>query len=240
MLSPSTNIHKAKWLMDKLYPFESYLAGSVIPEGFEAYARILHPATSLKDGQPVTWAEIAQWSGRIYHPEMQFESIGTPIKGKRLAEKPWDGQLPYSMPNSQLKALANLLAPFTQTPDSIWCLVWEGRVGQLKKTGHPLVSKPNRRYYLFNGCIHDLGSDEFEKSRCEPPEYWFPEDKAWCVATDMDIFWTYVGGSYECVDSILHSRQLESVPAKLRSGLTVESDRINSLTDAERAMWQNG
>ena len=35
------------------------------------------------------------------------------------------------------------------------------------------------------------------------PNIWWPEDHAWCVATDIDLFDTYVGGSRECIKAIL-------------------------------------
>ncbi len=238
MFSPSKERHKTKWIIDRCDPFESYLAGSLVPGGFEAYARILHPANGLHGESNVTLAEIAEWSGRVYHPAMQLESIGTPLKGFGGEPKPWDGHRPPSMPLSQLKTLSNLLSNFTQTPDSIWCLVWEGHVGSvLQGTVRPIIKNPYRKYYLYKGGIEAFGQTGFTTHHFEPPEYWFPGDHSWCVATDMDLFWTYVGGSKTCIDAILQSSHLEAVPAKLNHGLTMESDRINRLTEEEKANW---
>lgn len=79
-----------------------------------------------------------------------------------------------------------------------------------------------------------MGGRSISEHHRESPEYWFPEDKSWCVATDMDLFWTYVGGSHTCIDALLNSPDLEAVPAELNDGLTVESDEMNKLSDCQR------
>ena len=46
------------------------------PDGFPAYARVLHPA--YLDGnreRPVRWSTVASWTGRTVHPLMQFARI---------------------------------------------------------------------------------------------------------------------------------------------------------------------
>jgi len=39
---------------------------------------------------------------------------------------------------------------------------------------------------------------------------WFPADQSWCVATEIDLAWTYIGGSRRCVASILADSRLET------------------------------
>ena len=68
-------------------------------------------------------------------------------------------------------------------------------------------------------------------------DYWFPEDRAWCVATDTDLYWTYVGGSRRCVDAVLGGSGLECVPAEIDHGLTIDSDVFNRLSPEEKAKW---
>ncbi len=181
MVSPSDDVFVAQWLVNSLLPFDSHLAGAVVPPGFEAYACILHPAQSTSGY--VSWAEIATWAGCIYHPSMQFESIATPVNGSGADSKPWDGQVPYHLPLSHADALAHILRPFTTTPEKIRYLVWDG-YGSLPATSRPRVQRLHRNYLLYYGGIddaEDLGIGEHR----EPPEYWFPDDKSWCVATDV-------------------------------------------------------
>ncbi|SHK57764.1 hypothetical protein [Alicyclobacillus tolerans] len=148
---------------------------------------------------------------------------------------PWDGQVPYHMPLSHADTLSHTLRPFTTTPEKIWYLVWDG-YGSILPTSQPRVQRPHRNYLPYYGGIddtRDLGIDEHR----EPPEYWFPDDKSWCVATDVDLCWTYVGGSKACIDAILNSSELESVPAELSHGLTVDSDIFNRLSPDEKKQW---
>jgi len=59
-ISPSDEVSVAESLVHRLYPFGSYLAGSVVPPCYEAYARILHPAPNAHGDYEVRWSEIAQ------------------------------------------------------------------------------------------------------------------------------------------------------------------------------------
>lgn len=45
-----------------------------VPKGFEAYARVFHPASDPA-GRPVTWAEVAKACGTTPHPAMQWHAI---------------------------------------------------------------------------------------------------------------------------------------------------------------------
>jgi hypothetical protein len=45
-----------------------------VPKGFEAYARVFHPARD-GEGNPVSWADVAKACGTIPHREMQWHAI---------------------------------------------------------------------------------------------------------------------------------------------------------------------
>jgi hypothetical protein len=45
-----------------------------VPKGFEAYARVFHPASDAA-GKPVRWADVAKTCGTIPHREMQWHAI---------------------------------------------------------------------------------------------------------------------------------------------------------------------
>ncbi len=57
---------------------------------------------------------------------------------------------------------------------------------------------------------------------------WWPEDRAWCVATDIDLFDTYVGGSLECIEAVLSNPDLEALPITLDARLGLGGDTINA------------
>ncbi len=89
---PSSNVREADWLAPRLRPFGAMIA-SVVPDGFPAYVRILHPARGTHD-EPVAWADIAAWSGRTMHRLVQFHAIARPLTPNPTDAAPWDGQDP--------------------------------------------------------------------------------------------------------------------------------------------------
>lgn len=48
-----------------------------------------------------------------------------------------------------------------------------------------------------------------------PPSFWWPEDRTWFASSDIDSSSTYVGGSKELIEQILHDSSLEAFPADL-------------------------
>jgi hypothetical protein len=50
-----------------------------------------------------------------------------------------------------------------------------------------------------------------------PPRWWWPNDKAWCFQTNVDLDMTnciYLGASSDCVEAILASPIIESLIAQ--------------------------
>ena len=62
----------------------------------------------------------------------------------------------------------------------------------------------------------------------QSPSIWWPEDRAWCVATDIDLFDTYVGGSEECIEAVLNNPDLEALLTTLDARLDLGGDTINA------------
>lgn len=56
--------------------------------------------------------------------------------------------------------------------------------------------------------------------------FW-PGDRAWCVATEIDLDSTYVGGSVELIADLLADPRLEAFPAEVTDDVTAGSDEIN-------------
>ena len=74
-LSPS------EWIRPRLRRWgvvEGTPVTSQVPSGYPRYVRVLHPA-QRPPGDEVPWREITAWSGRVYHPLMQFERIREPV-----------------------------------------------------------------------------------------------------------------------------------------------------------------
>jgi hypothetical protein len=48
---------------------------------------------------------------------------------------------------------------------------------------------------------------------------WWPSDRAWFVATEVDGFSTYAGGSQAAIDDVLASSELEAIQVTARTPL---------------------
>lgn len=226
----------AGWIAERLHPFAQD-AGAIIPPGFEAYARIFHPAARWSVSQmerPVTWREIADANLRIYHSEMQFGALVTLVGTSAFAARkpqpglfdrwPKTGSLPFDL----ARALVSVLAARTSTPERCWFAAWEGWTFLDRPKVRPTFTLPHRGYYLAKGPLAAALDTEYGvTSAYQSASIWWPDDQAWCVATEVDFDWTYVGGSTECIAAVLANPQLEALPAQLSDGVSWVSDRIN-------------
>lgn len=244
-LTATDEVEAADWIRDRLHPFAQNV-GSVIPAGFDAYVRIFHPAWMWGDGTEVEvrWSEVAAWSGKTVHAEMQFDSIATPPPARQAEPSPWRGGPRLGVLSTQQgNALVGLLAQHTSTSDRCWFCLWDG-YGYLHgavsalfsaKEGDPQppvlpsptlkksrVRLPARDYLLFTGPVARAAGWQ------DGPNLWWPDDRSWCVASEIDFPYTYVGGSAKLIEQILAHPLLEALPATLHQGITVDSDRVNS------------
>ncbi len=134
-LRPASDASAAAWLAPRLRRFGSGVA-AVVPDGFEAYARILHPAESA-DQRPTRWDAVAAQTGRVAHRLMQFEAISSPDPRRETTcgtrGTAWGLALASSRPTS-CAALCEVLARHTATPATCSFCVWEGYAWV---NGHP-------------------------------------------------------------------------------------------------------
>ena len=58
----------------------------------------------------------------------------------------------------------------------------------------------NRDLFLFHGIVGDvLTSFSVIDWKYRSPNIWWPDDRAWCVVTEIDFTWSYIGGSSACI-----------------------------------------
>jgi hypothetical protein len=212
---PSVKVTAADWLSARLRDFGSGVA-SVVPDGFSAYVRVLHPARGV-DGEQVSWATVAAWSGRRMHRLVQFHAIARPLFVVQDNRAPWNGESPENgnLPIDLLRALCRVLGEHTRTPDRCWLCLWEGYgylddVLPAEVRDGPRVQLPHRAYVLFEGSLETatepqepfgrrVGTAFFPQS----PNLFWPQDQAWCVATEIDLYCTLVAGSESLAQALL-------------------------------------
>jgi hypothetical protein len=256
-VTPSDAVEAADWIRGRLNGFAKNV-GSVVPTGFDAYARIFHPGTDRTSDLEapvveVRWAEVAARSGKIAHPEMQFHAISPPPNDRGYGLEPavYEPRL-GGLSKRQMGAMIELLPRHTTTPNACWLCLWEGygynsavwmtfSFGEASRDDPPppppqsgpphwaelskrakRVTLPGRDYILFKGIVaHAQGWDD-------GPNLWWPDDRTWCVASEIDFPYTYVGGSHELIEDILRHPDLEALPAAVEHGINYGSDKINS------------
>jgi hypothetical protein len=225
-----TDVSEASWAEDRLMRRPFAAVGALVPDAFESYARVLHPAYRRVGDreEAVTWAAVASWTGRVTHPLMQFERIAG-LGTDPNAQPDWGRRHePGDLPTEVGEPLVRVLAEFTTTPEVCWFCLWDGFGGLDLIPGFDELSRvsgPGRRYLLFR--VMTAGTDDPDLGWPENPQLWWPDDRAWCVATDIDLDSTYVGASRECVARLLAEPGLEVVPARIDDRVDGGADTIN-------------
>jgi hypothetical protein len=217
----------------------------------------LEASGTIVPGVEVRWSDVAAGSGRTVHPEMQFHAIAAPTDDRAPGSEPviYEPRLGV-LSERQAGALVGLLSKHTATPNSCWLCLWDGygylhpggssawfvaarppfarlQVGfrrlQLRwskrrtpRPDQPRVRLPGRDYLLFRGPV--ARAEGWEHG----PNLWWPDDHAWCVASEIDFPYTYVGGPSELIEEIVKDPALEALPATVTHGITWTSDKINS------------
>jgi hypothetical protein len=129
-----------------------------------------------------------------------------------------------------------VLSQHTTTANKCWFCLWDGygdlntgpnvrayfvgsRAGRMP--GKRVRPNPQRSYFLFSGPIAKAAAWR------DGPSLWWPDDRSWCVASEIDLPYTYVGGSEQLIAEILKHPALEALPAAVGDGITFGSDKVN-------------
>lgn len=161
-----------------------------------------------------------------------------------------------SLPPEQLETLCRILHGHTPRMMACWLAVWIGW-GELNGSSVILSTSldrpppppqpapehrqldlraaqfdlPGRQYYLFNGML-----DDALRVGHWPTRDWFlprssnlfwPDDRRWCVASEIDFDSTLVAGSPQLIDDILHANDLEAWRVGPHDCLASDGDTVN-------------
>ena len=235
--APLGDVTPGMWLQQRLWTWgrgstrQGVAVGCVVPTGFEAYARVLHPAWRQTERglEPVRWSEIASWTGSTVHPLMQFHRIAK-LPAHPGQRAPTWGRVPTegSLPRAEGERLVAILRAFTAIPDRCYLGVWEGfGVPELNAfANQPRLMLTHRAYFLFLGPIDAVTSLSIGTFQ-QPPNLWWPEDRAWCVATDIDLSETYLAATTACVKRVIADPDLEAYAVPLDARIDVDGDVVN-------------
>jgi hypothetical protein len=230
--------------------------GFIVPSGFGSYARLLHPGRRLlgeshQERALLRWSEIARARGKTIHPEVDLHALIDNAdewdyehwKAISTGGGEWFPP-PEALEEAEAFPLVSILRAATSSEDA-WFMLWNG-YGDLHRQGfdavpwgtiHRVDGPPDvpaelagsvwayRHYFVFRGPLDALSA--WFEWRNEAPNYFWPDDTAWIVATEIDGFSTYVGAPKEQIDQILKSPFLEAVPCELTHRFDGIGDPIN-------------
>jgi hypothetical protein len=178
--------------------------------------------------------------------------VGTPGPS---SYDPGDGPEWGSLPLEERRVLVEHLGGHTTTPTRCWFCVWDGFGGIDDQGVAARVQLPRRDYLLRRGPIEAAMAPTPHRqgpgygvivptaSGAEPsalpdvcwedqsPNLWWPEDRAWFVATEIDYAWTYIGGSPVPIEALVVDARLEVLPALLTDKPFYDSDTVNTALD---------
>jgi hypothetical protein len=192
-LAPVLDLAPVAWVGAEITEFGGSVARSLVPAGYEAYVRIDH-------GYP----DDAE-AGTLSHEE--------------------------------LAALSPLLAGRTANAELVTFCLWEGfgylhrQVSQhfgadgrretivtepgVDVSGWPRLALPHRNYYVLRGpitaapCISAYFMAPGLPWR-DGPNLWWPDDRAWFVTSEIDLFATYVACTTELAEAIVADEALDA------------------------------
>lgn len=232
MYRAALDARPADWVVASLRTFGKSVL-SVLPAGFAEYVRVFHPGRrgTGSDRAALGWAEIARANGRKMHAAAQFPLItgtGPFVSAGQpgvFDEAPARGNLPCDL----LDSLASALALYTTTPGACYFAMWEGWGGlPADMESAPTFSVPGRTYHLLTGsveAVRELVRWDWRWDRS--PSLWWPEDHAWCFATDVDSMTTYIGTDHRCAQQLLSLSGVEAAPVSPDLGIDWLSDTVN-------------
>lgn len=135
-----------------------------------------------------------------------------------------------SLPIRQAARLAALLSGHTAKRGRCWFGVWDG-FGALAvpREGVTRVRMPQRPMLVLSGPLSAVTTSLERAPWDQRANLWWPEDRAWCVATDVDLMSTYVAGSRACIAAVVASTDLEAMATSVDERIDWGSDTLNPL-----------
>lgn len=93
-------------------------------------------------------------------------------------------------------------------------------------------------YGLAEESLEDVQAGIADGAASSGPPYqsanlWWPEDRVWCVATEIDLVFTYLAGSQKLIDAVLASG-LEAFQVRPSDGISYGADTLNPAPNDRR------
>ncbi len=220
-----TDIHEAEWIAPRLHPFLTDV-GSVIPVGYEAYARIFHPV-------PLATGGFERWCRR--------RRAKRPYRPPRDAVPPHRHAARRATPDDDpwlWSAHAGGRKPSTRDPPRARrtpaggrgrrLVLRLGRVRWPRRPGRRRACRAARPQLSPDRGPIATALESALDARDQSAELWWPRDRTWFVSTEIDYAWTYLGGPAQLIDDVLGEPRLEALAASVTDKPFYDGDLLNA------------
>ncbi|MGY1752952.1 hypothetical protein [Blastococcus sp. SYSU D01042] len=238
-LPVETDVSCGVWISTARRRGEPGTLAALLPSGFEACARVFHPAVRYAgdDDVEVSWAEVAAHNGTRVHRLMQWHTITGSWDAQPSEDQAdlWDdGPAEGHLPVAVAERLARVLARHTTAPQDCVFGRWDGFGYDLPDPATPprLLLRGNHDVVLVRGTVADAVRNLAPEPHEQSANLWWPADRAWCVVTDIDLTSTYVGGSAACIEQVLATPGVEALPARPEDPVSLAADTVNPRPDS--------
>jgi hypothetical protein len=160
----------------------------------------------------VLWQTLAERYGLVFNPEFNPESFRKVFKTgswPRYLLGPAEGTLD----RKTCEALISVFKPLSQTGGIYF-----------RFSDYLMNDLP----HLYSGDLNELTAFLTKPRFGSTPEYWWPDDRSWCVCTDWDLTFTLVGGSRTLVEACLAHPILECIVVTPETRIDFRADNLNA------------
>lgn len=210
-LAPEPDGEQAAWWLQQLADWgrEGIPVGAFVPASFPAVCQVLHPWLG-SDGEPIRWQTVADDPGVAELAERYQTRDG--LVHAFAKQSGLEG--PDELDAVTAAGLVEVLGRSTTTPDDVFVAVWEGwgDVPPQRFPGAARLVTPGRGHFLLRGpltgVLVSVAASGFDRPAAG---LWWPADRAWFVATEIDLEWTFVAGNTELIERLQQDPRLEVV-----------------------------
>lgn len=232
----TTDAGLSDWLAPRLLPWgrTGVPVGAMVPTGYEAYVRVLH---RMEDGR--RWHDIATAQGRVLHPLAQWAHFFDTLDHPNLW--PPEGHLP----RPDHEALLAHLPAEGEVTYAVWdgYSFWGGGSIEARNPDRttyeipipsrvpdgasPALVLPNRNYHLFRAPLAAHETWIEGQDGAQSANLLWPDDRAWCLATEIDFTFTLLGCSHAVAEAVLSDPALEAFGVSVEDNMSWSGDTIN-------------
>lgn len=133
------DVARGEWIRERVHGWGH--VGGVVPRGFQAYARILHPVTAYHGDETAQWrwAEVAARVGRAMHPLVQSQRLFGPEPAHLEFPDGWSPSMPDEgrLAPELLARLAGHLRAY-RGDKAVTLGIWDGW-GEINGSSSPML-----------------------------------------------------------------------------------------------------